>query len=167
MYSLNAPVPGEVKRLAAELQPRLMAFERIRERHSLLVKRFESEDHRRLSKRVHRALAGAPAVEARITTIESFDDPVRGPGPVVYLAVESPGLVGIHDRLVERFDAVPDLEGSGYVPHVTLARGGSTEAAEALRDVDIDPIEWVVPELVVYDAVHRERVSRVSLPASD
>ncbi|RJT04079.1 2'-5' RNA ligase family protein [Halococcus sp. IIIV-5B] len=167
MYSLNVPVPGEVKRLAAELRPRLMAFERIRERHSLLVKRFESADHRRLSKRVRRALAGAPAVEARIATIESFDDPVRGPGPVVYLAVESPGLVGIHDRLVEHFDAVPGLEGSEYVPHVTLARGGSAGAVEALRDVDIDPIEWVVPELVVYDAVHRERVSRVSLPTSD
>ena len=70
-------------------------------------------------------------------------------------------------QAIEHFDAVPGLEGSEYVPHVTLARGGSAGAAEALRDVDIDPIEWVVPELVVYDAVHRERVSRVSLPTSD
>lgn len=165
MYSLNVPVPGEIRRLAATLHPRLAGFERVRERHTMVCKRFETRDHRRLSKRIRRALSGTPAFEARVTGIESFDDPVRGPGPVVYLAVESPGLIDTHDRLVERFNPIPDLEGADYVPHVTLARGGSAAAVDALRTVDIDPIEWVVSELVVYDAGHRERVSRIPLPA--
>jgi 2'-5' RNA ligase len=166
VYSLNVPAPGRVKRLAADLHPRLVGFERVRERHSLVVKRFAAEDYNRLYERARRALAGTPAVEARATTIDSFDDPVRGPGPVVYLAVESPGLFAIHERLVEAFGAIPDLEGPDYVPHVTLARGGSAEQVQELRALDIEPVEWTVSELVFYDAVHDERVSTVSLPLS-
>ena len=166
MYSLNVPVPGRVKRLAAELHPRLAGFERVRERHSLVVKRFESHEFDRLYERTRRALAGTPAVEARAPAIESFDDPVRGPGPVVYLAVESPGLVALHERLVQAFGAIPELEGPDYVPHITLTRGGSTERVHELRALDLEPIEWTVSELAFYDAVHRERVATVSLPLS-
>lgn len=166
MFSLNAPVPGRLKRLAAELHPRLTAFERVRERHTFVCKRFESENSARLEKRIRRALAGAPSVEARVTSIESFDEPVRGPGPVVYLAIESPGLISIHERLVEEFDAIPALEGTEYVPHVTLARGGSHEQAQTMCALDIEPIEWTISELVFYDATHDERISTVSLPLS-
>ncbi len=166
MYSLNVPVPGRVKRLAAELHPRLAGFERVRERHSLVCKRFESGEANRLYKRVRRALAGAPAVEAHAATIEWFEEPVRGPGPVIYLAVESPGLLSIHERLVEAFGAIPALEGPDYVPHVTLARGGSMERARELRALDIDPIEWTITELVFYDPIHNERISTLSLPLS-
>jgi 2'-5' RNA ligase len=164
VYSLNAPAPGRLKRLVAELHPRLAGFDRVRERHSLVIKRFESDEYDRLYERTRRALAGAPAVEARATTIDAFEDPVRGPGPVVYVAVESPGLLAIHERLVDAFGAIPALEGPEYVPHVTLARGGSPEQAGELRALDIDHIEWTVSELVFYDAVHDERVSTVSLP---
>ena len=167
MYSLNAPVPGEVKRLAAELHPDLYEFDSIRERHTLLVKRLGTlplSEYARTEQRVRRALSGAPACEARIAGIDLFERPVRGDGPVVYLAVESPGLVGIHERVVEELGAVPDLEGEAYVPHVTLARGGSTERARELAARRIEPITWTIDELRFYDARHDERVSSLSLP---
>ncbi|WP_256685523.1 2'-5' RNA ligase family protein [Halococcus qingdaonensis] len=166
MFSLNVPAPGRVKRLAAEFHPRLASFERVRERHSLVCKRFESEEYDRLSERARRALDGTTPIEARVTTIELFEEPVRGPGPVVYLAVASPGLVAIHERLVDAFGAITGLEGDEYVPHVTLARGGSVDRAEALRARTVDSIEWTISELSFYDATHDERAGTLSLPVS-
>lgn len=166
MYSLNVPVPGEVKRFAAKLYPRLTGFERVRERHSLVVKRFETDDLHRLSKHVRRTLADVPAFEMRTTGIDSFDDPVRGPGPVVYLAVESPEIFDLHNQLVERFGAIADLEGPAYVPHVTLARDGSRQQARRLREYDVSPIEWTVSTVAIYDAVREEIADTVSLPTS-
>lgn len=185
MYSLNVPVPGDAKRLAADLFGQLVAFDRVRDRHTLVVKRFEdatpdgdgnerpsNRNHRpsgahelaTLRERVRPALVGTPAFEARITGIGCFEQPVRGPGPVIYLAVESPGLHRVHRRLVDEFGAVADLEGEAYTPHVTLARGGSIDAARTLVG-DVDPIEWVVSELHFFDPRYRETVGRVSLPA--
>ena len=166
MFSLNVPVPGRVKRVAADLHPRLVGFERVRERHSLVCKRFESTDYDRLSERARRALDGAPAVAARATDIETFEDPVHGPGPVVYLAVSSPGLVIIHERLVDEFGAIASLEGEEYVPHVTLARGGNADRIEELRALVDEPIEWTVSELHFYDARHDERAGTLPLPLS-
>ncbi|EMA53075.1 2'-5' RNA ligase family protein [Halococcus thailandensis] len=166
MFSLNVPVPGRVKRLAATLHPRLAGFKRVRERHSLVCKRFESEEYDRLSERVRRELDGTTPIEARATTIDFFEEPIRGPGPVVYLAVASPGLVAIHERLVDAFGAIADLEGDEYVPHITLARGGSVDRAEALRERPVDPIEWSISELSFHDAVHDERAGTLSLPVS-
>lgn len=166
VYSLNVPIPGGIERLAATLHPRLVGFDRVRERHTLVCKRFEADDLApdRLFERVRRALAGAPAVEARATGIDWFETPVRGPGPVAYVAIESPGLHDIHRRLVAAFDPIPDLEGDEYVPHVTLARGGSTERARDLADVEFEPIEWTVSELELHDARHEEQVRTLSLP---
>jgi hypothetical protein len=166
VYSLNVPAPGRVKRLAADLHPRLSGFERVRERHSLVCKRFESAAYDRLAERVRRVLDGTPPVPARVTGIDTFDDPVRGPGPVVYLAVSSPGLVAIHERLVGEFGAIASLEGDEYVPHITLARGGSADRAEALRALAIEPIEWTISELNFHDVTHDERASTLSLPLS-
>lgn len=166
MYSLNVPVPGGIERLAAELHPRLVGFDRVRERHTLVCKRFETPDPRpdRLFERVRRALADAPAVEARATGIDWFETPIRGPGPVAYVAIESPGLYDLHRRLVVAFDPIPDLEGDDYVPHVTLARGGAAKRARDLMAVDIEPVEWTVTELELYDGRHGERVRTLSLP---
>lgn len=166
MYSVNAPVPGRVSELAARLYPDLHAFERVRETHSLLVKRLgDASDVNALQRRTHRALAGTPAVEAAVTGIDYFADPPVGPAPVVYLAVESPGLEAIHADLVDVFEPVPELEGDDYVPHVTLARGGEEEAARRLTAREIDPITFTVTELEFFDGRHRLPVSRVSLPA--
>ncbi len=98
MYSLNVPVPPAVERLAAELHPQLVPFDRIRDRHTLVCKRFEAEEHEydHLRERLRRALSPTPAFEARITDIGAFEAPVHGPGPVAYLAVESPGLYPQH-----------------------------------------------------------------------
>ncbi|MFC3957504.1 2'-5' RNA ligase family protein [Halovivax cerinus] len=166
MYSVNAPVPGRVRQLASRLYPDLHGFDRVRETHSLLVKRLgDAADVSELQRRAHRTLAGTPAVEAAVTGVEYFPDPPVGSAPVVYLAVESPGLESIHADLADVFEPVPDLEGADYVPHVTLARGGDESAARRLSERDIEPIRWTVSELEFFDGRHRLPVSRVSLPA--
>jgi len=171
VYSLNVPIPGRVERLAADLLPELHAFDRIRDRHTLVCKRFEAEegDHRRLRERLRGALSPTPAFESTVTGIDAFETPTHGPGPVVYLAVESPGLHDLHRRLVEAFGVVDDdLEGAAYVPHVTLARGGDAAAArdalDRLRATDIDPVTWTVSELDLWSRTRREATWSVSLP---
>ena len=177
MFSLNAPVPGAVRKLASDLQPRLLDFDSLRDDHTLVIKRFPegvlangppAHQLATLQERLRPVISGLPAVEAQITGIDSFEQPVRGDGPVVYLAVESPGLHRIHRTLVDAFGAIEELEGDGYTPHVTLARGGSTAAAAAaaqLREREIDPVSWTVSELVIWDARHREPAARFGLPA--
>ncbi|TQQ80679.1 2'-5' RNA ligase family protein [Halonotius roseus] len=177
MFSLNAPVPGAVKRLASDLQPRLLDFEQVRDDHTLVVKRFPEEElanghpeHQlaTLQERLRPVIGGLPAVEAKVDEIGVFEQPVRGDGPVVYLRVDSPGLRRIHRTLTDAFGVVDGLEGDDYTPHVTLARGGSTAAAAAaaqLREREIDPVTWTVSELVIWDARHREPAARFGLPA--
>lgn len=166
MYSVNVPVPGRVRRLADELYPDLVGFETVREEHSCLLKRLGDADHvAQLQHRTHRALEGAPAVEARISGIDYFEDPPLGSAPVVYLAVESPGLEALHADLAETFEAVEGLEGTDYVPHVTLARGGDAATAARLADREIEPVTWTVSELEFWDGTSKLPVSRVSLPA--
>ncbi|MHC3436545.1 2'-5' RNA ligase family protein [Natrialbaceae archaeon A-gly3] len=166
MYSVNVPVPGRVRELAADLYPSLSAFDAVREDHSFLLKRLGDADHvAQLQHRAHRALEGAPAVEAQVTGIDVFEDPPLGEAPVVYLAVESPGLEAIHADLVDAFGSVEGLEADDYVPHVTLARGGDVETARRLTEREIDPIRWTVSELEFFDGSYRLPVSRVTLPA--
>ncbi len=171
MYSLNVPVPGDVERLASDLYPSVSRFDRIRDRHTLVAKRFETDGDAgtdslaRLRERLRETLRDAPAFEARTDGLGCFERPVRGPGPVVYIRVESPGLLDLHRRLCVAFGAVPDLEGEDYTPHVTLARGGSVEAARALVDRSVADVRWTVSELTVWDSRYRERVASIPLPA--
>ena len=168
MYSLNAPVPAPVARLAGDLAGDLPSAQpRERGEHTLLVKRLgqgrdETVDH--LVSGAREALAGAAPVEARVTGVDCFADPVTGTGPVVYLAVESPGLVALHRDLCEAFEPVPHLEGDAYVPHVTVARGGTLEAARRLCEREVDVHPFVVDELAVWDARHGVAAARFSLP---
>jgi len=170
VYSLNVPVPPAVERLAADLYPHLTPFDRLRDRHTLVCKRFEADEaeYEHLRERLRRALSPTPAFEARVTGIDAFETPTHGPGPVIYLAVESPGLHDLHRRLVEAFGAVDDdLEGEAYVPHVTLARGGGADASAALdrlRERDVDPVTWTVSELDLWSRARREAAWTVSLP---
>ncbi|WP_101295036.1 2'-5' RNA ligase family protein [Halegenticoccus soli] len=164
MYSLNVPVPGEARRLAADLHPRLAAFDRIRERHTLVAKRLGEGPPHRLRERLRDPLRGSAAFEARIDGIDYFERPTRGAGPVVYLSVRSPGLRALHDRLVDEFGAVEGIEGSDYVPHVTLARGGPVDAAEELTRVALDPVDWTVSRLDLWSATYREVVGSIDLP---
>ncbi|MGQ4556523.1 2'-5' RNA ligase family protein [Halobellus sp. GM3] len=172
MFSLNVPVPGQVARLASELHPELTRFERIRERHTLLAKRFDTalDDHAdslpRLRERLRPLLRRhAPAsLELRVTGLDYFETPPRGPGPVVYLAVESADLRALHRRLCDSFGTVEGLEGDGYVPHVTLARGGRVaDAADLVARREIEPIEWTAGELRVWDSRYREDATRIPL----
>jgi len=174
VFSLNVPVPGSVARLASELYPQLVAFDSQREQFTLVVKRFEksaldadSPDHQLsvLRKQLPAVLAGTPAFEARIGAIDYFAEPTRGSGPVVYLAVGSPGLRDLHHELVDAYGAIEGLEGVDYVPHITVARGGSVADADRLVDRAIEPVSWTVSELLLWDSRYREAVTRYSLPA--
>ncbi|MFB6110268.1 MAG: 2'-5' RNA ligase family protein [Halodesulfurarchaeum sp.] len=170
MYSLNVPVPPEVRSLARELRPALTPFDRIRPDRSrtLVLKRLPAEDRRALledARRARRALAGTPVFEARVTGVDVFREPPTGTAPVAYLAVEGRGLRETHAALLEEFDAVEGLEGADYTPHVTLARGGPPEAIEPFLDREIEPVTFTVDTLEFYDSVHRERVESVPLPA--
>jgi 2'-5' RNA ligase len=164
VFSLNAPVPGTVARLAAELRPELTPFERVRDRHTLLVKRFEERSLDRVRKRLRGVLRPTPAFQARVTGVNFFADPPSGSAPVVYLVVDSPGLRDVHERLVEAFGGVEGLEGPDYVPHVTLARGGELADARRLRDREVQPVTWTVSRLQFWNARYREVVGSVGLP---
>jgi 2'-5' RNA ligase len=176
-FSVNTPVPPAVRRLAADLAPSLAGFDRVREDPSLVVKRLG--DHTpsevpALADRLRRALAGAPTAEARVAEVGAFRDPPAGPAPVVYLAVESPGLRDLHWRLCETFEPVSGIEGEGYTPHVTLARGAGEAHPLPGRDRDpaadlagqsVGPVTWTVTELRLYDARRGEVVDRIRLSA--
>ncbi|WP_336000812.1 2'-5' RNA ligase family protein [Halorientalis halophila] len=168
MYSLNVPVPSAVAALAGELATDLpTAHTRDRGRHTLGVKRLGGDgpsDYARLEARTREALTGTPTFEARVTGIEIFEAAPVGTSPVVYLAVESPGLRDLHLDLCAVFEPVDDIEGEGYTPHVTIARGGHAETAERVAAREIDPLEWTVDELVFWDSERIEPVSTVSLP---
>ncbi|MFB6197467.1 MAG: 2'-5' RNA ligase family protein, partial [Halobacteriaceae archaeon] len=131
---------------------------------TLLVKRLDGGDVNVLDARVREALNGAPAVESRISTIDYFQNPVKGNTPVVYLAVTSPGLLQIHERLCSVRDPVSDLEGDEFVPHITLGRG-SESAVKEVANRDIDPVSWTVTRLHLLDVRRGETVSRYHLPA--
>lgn len=167
MYSLNVPVPGRVARLADELHPHLVGFDRARERLTLVCKRLGDPDpheYAAVQERARRALAGVGPFAARVDGIDYFAEPAAGPGPVVYLSVESPGLIATHLQLCEAFEPAADVEGGEYVPHVTLARGGSLEDARALAERGVDPVELTVTELVFWDHGHGGEAGRVRLP---
>ena len=66
--------------------------------------------------------------------------------------------------LVDAYGVVEGLEGDDYVPHVTLARGGSVVDVERVAG-EIEGVSWTVSELVIWDSRYREAVSRYSLPA--
>lgn len=169
MYSLNAPVPTDVARLASRLADELPgARARTRDEHTLVVKRLGDPDAREfdpLVARVRETIAGTDPIPAATSGVEYFADPETGTGPVVYLAVESPALVALHDRLCEAFEPIAHLEGEDYVPHVTIARGGDPELAERLADRKLDSLTFEVRELVVWDAERSLSTTRFSLPA--
>ena len=186
MFSLNVPLPPAVERLATDLHPKLSGFDRVRERRTLVCKRFGVADVRsgereggsggrdappredaldRLRERLHRPLSGTNPFEVAVTGIDVFDAPRSGSRPVVYLAVESDEMLRLHRRLCAAFGAVEGIEGDDYVPHVTLARGGNPEpgAVAGLVDAEFDPIQWRVHALDVWDPEYREVAATVDL----
>ena len=159
-YSLNAPVPSDVARLAAGLASECLTAD-AREHHSVVVKRIGgNDDYRQGLPRLREALADAAPVAVRAAGVEAFRQPTTGRGPVAYLAVESPGLVGLHERCCAVIDPFPGLEGSAYVPHVTVARGGD---ADRLVGREAGLVEWTVDRLEVWDAERRTAVESISL----
>ncbi|ADQ65794.1 hypothetical protein C499_11341 [Halogeometricum borinquense DSM 11551] len=169
MFSLNVPVPGQVERLAGDLHPALTPFDAVRDRHTLVVKRFDTnldpdaDSLPRLRERLRETLRSVAPFEARIDGIDYFERPTRGDGPVVYLRVESSGLHELHRRLCTEFGTVEGMEGDEYTPHVTLARGGRIDDAAALAEREIEAVRWTVGEVRVWDSRYREDAARIPL----
>ena len=170
MFSCNVPIDGAVGERAGEIAHQLPeARARVRGERTLVCKRLGRDvaphEYHELEARAREAIRGTPAFQARVTGVDCFEAPERGAGPVVYLAVESPELQRLHCRLCDVVDPVAGLEGEAYVPHVTVARGGSLERAREVCAEAFDPITWTVTDLVFWDAERDRAVSRVSLPA--
>ena len=185
MFSLNVPLAPAAERLAVDLHPKLEGLETVRERHTLVCKRFGVADVRdgadergkrrdvpdreaaldRLRERLHQPLGGFGPFEVAVTGIDVFDAPRSGSRPVVYLAVESDVLLRVHRRLCAAFGAIEGIEGDEYVPHISLARGGNPEpgAVADLVTAEFDPIRWRVHALDVWDPEYREVAASVGL----
>lgn len=167
MFSLNVPIPPAVGRLADDLQPKLSGFDRVRNRHTLVCKRFGVADVTasagvsgsaaangdantdddppprpaaldRLRDRLRRSLAPVDPFAVAVVGVDAFETPASGSGPVVHLVVESDALVRLHRRLCADYGAIEGIEGEAYVPHVTLARGGEPAAASRLVDAGVE-----------------------------
>ena len=177
MFSLNVPLSPIEERLTSDLHPKRSGFNHVRDRHTLVCKRFGTDavagdsdesahtDHPsrsvaldRLCDRLRRPLARTSPFEVAVTGVDTFDVPASGSSPVVYLTVESDGLVRLHRRLCADFDAIEGIEGDDYVPHITLARGGNPDSGVVVDLVDtaFDPIRWRVHALDVWDPEVRE-----------
>jgi 2'-5' RNA ligase len=165
--SLNVPVPGQVKRLANDLEPDLYTFDRVRRTHTLGVKRLGERtptEYARLVPQVRNAITGTPPFSVRVTGIDTFEEPTCGDVPVVYLTVEDQELRALNRRLSAVFGSIEGIDGEVYTPHITLARGGSDGERARLREREISSIDWTVTELVLWDATHEEVATRFSLP---
>ncbi|WP_049983905.1 2'-5' RNA ligase family protein [Halorubrum sp. BV1] len=182
MFSLNVPIPPLIPRLATELHPKLTGFDRVRDRHTLVCKRFGVKDVRRdgetsgnlpprtvaldrLRERLRPPLTRTSPFDVAVTGVDTFDAPAAGSGPVVYLTVESDGLVRLHRRLCAAFAPIEEIEGDDYVPHVTLARGGDPGPGVVADLVagEFDPIRWRAHALDVWDPAAREVAATVEL----
>ncbi|RAW45041.1 2'-5' RNA ligase family protein [Halorubrum sp. 48-1-W] len=179
MFSLNVPLPPAVGRLADDLQPKLSGFDRVRDRHTLVCKRFGVADvtadagdppprpaaHDRLRDRLRPLLASVDPFAVAVVGIDAFEAPASGSGPVVYLDVESDALVRLHRRLCADYGTIEGVEGPAYVPHVTLARGGDPAAVSRLVDAgdEFGPVRWRVHALDLYDAEFREVAATLEL----
>lgn len=165
---MNLRVPPAVERLSDRLHPELTCFDRIRERHTLVVKRIENDTwetgHGGVRERLRRVLDSTAPFPVRIDGVDYFADPPDGPGPVVYLSVDSPGIDQLHRRFCQEFPVIDAVEGENYVPHVTVARGGSAGDAERFVErTEIEPVEWTADHALTWDRDHREAVDRFRL----
>lgn len=159
MYSLNVPVPSEVSKLARGLAAECLTATP-RDRHTLVAKRLDDRSPSALAGEVRRAITGLEPFSAHISGIDVFREPPTGRGPVAYLRVDAPELERLHTVLCDRFDAIGDIEGEAYVPHVTIARGGDADRL-AGREVSA---EWTVDSLLIWAADYGEPTERLSLP---
>ncbi len=170
MYSLNGTIPSAIVEQRDALEAELAVFDRIRDPLTLVIKRFGDRSGASidaLEAAVGDALAGWGPIAVRVTSIDAFVDPPSGVGPVIYLVVESPGLVELHETLTEQFGtADPAIEGPNYIPHITLARGGPKTGIESLTGHRIDPIEWTSEEIHLWSVRYEQPVWTLSLPRS-
>jgi len=180
VFSLNVPLPPAVDRLAAALEAAVDDGEH-RTRHTLVCKRVSAVEHAEtraetraetsaaaletLQNRLEPVRAAAEPFELALTGVDAFEARPAATDTVVYLTVESPGLMRLHRRLCAVFEPVDGIEADAYVPHVTLSRGSDPSEVRAALAAEAQslPVRWRAHELEVYDAAFREVAATVSL----
>lgn len=152
MYSLNVPLPGAVYRVLQSFKPVL--GDDTRDDPTLVLKRLDttSMDATVIEKRVRHTLQSTAPFDVDITAVDTFDSPTTGTGTVLYLAIDSPPLHRIHDRLCDIVDPDPAVEGPNYTPHITIGRTTDADRIDTVSARDITPVSWTVTTLEFYDA---------------
>ena len=96
-----------------------------------------------------------------IENLERFDVAEKGSSPVLYLEVKSPEVKALHETLVDVFGSVEGVEGENYIPHITIARGGSGDYTE-FSGLSCDT-GWTVEMLEFWDRGERKKRSKIIL----
>ncbi len=167
VFSLNVPVPPAISRELESRRPLLAGAANVRDRRTLVVKRLPASDWDEfvaVEREVRRALADWPRFGVATAGLGCFRSPPAGSAPVVYLAIESPGLQRLHEHLVDILEMVPGIEGPDYVPHITLARGdGALTVLEQLREIGIADHEWEVDRLTFWNSRRQASIGDLHL----
>lgn len=168
MYSLNVEAPPAAYKIQSDYADILERFEVQRETLTLLLKRFGPRslaDLSTLEDSIEDVLRSWGPIQARIDRFDVFADPISDTGPVIYLSVESPGVNALHRELVGAFGVADDrLEGDAYTPHITLARRGDRTDIAALTGTTLEPIDWTIETVQLWDATYDESITTYSLP---
>ena len=174
-YSLNVPLPGAIYDRLHGLLPQLGGCTQRRRDPTLVCKRLPTVGgaeppgvgHLRAELAPVIAAAGAALTDGCAVTIagvDTFETPPSGAAPVVYLAVDSPDLQRLHEALCAQLEPVAALEGTAYVPHVTVARGCPPDSVAGATAAGVAPLSFHVDALELYDSRYRAAVTRFALP---
>ena len=162
MWSLNVSMPQNIVRAIKEVTLGVSGWEEICEDPTLVIKRFEKGDvDGHVESEIRLLLEGVEPFDIEIGNLERFDVAERGSSPVLYLEVKSPGMKALHETLVDVFGSVKGVEGENYIPHITIARGGSGDYIE-FDGLSCDT-EWTVEMLELWNRDGRKKKNKIIL----
>ena len=162
MWSLNVSIPQNIVRAIEEITLGVKGWEEICEEPTLVIKRFEKKDlDGHVKSEIRFLLENVEPFGIEIGNLERFDVAERGSSPVLYLEVKSPEVKALHENLVDVFGSVEGIEGENYIPHITIARGGSGDYIE-FSGLSCDT-GWIVEMLEFWDRGERKKRSKIIL----
>ena len=162
MWSLNVSIPQNIIRAIEEVTLGVRGWEEICEEPTLVIKRFEKKDlDGHVKSEIRFLLESVEPFGIEIGNLERFDVAERGSSPVLYLEIKSPGVKALHENLIDIFGSVEGVEGENYIPHITIARGGSGDYIE-FSGLSCDT-GWTVEMLEFWDGGERKKRSKIIL----
>ena len=162
MWSLNVSIPQNIVRAIEEVALGVRGWEEICEEPTLVIKRFEKRDlDGHVKSEIRFLLESVEPFGIEIENLERFDVAEKGSSPVLYLEVKSPEVKALHETLVDVFGSVEGVEGENYIPHITIARGGSGDYT-VFSGLSCDT-GWTVEMLEFWDRGERKKRSKIIL----